>query len=92
MALSGADDGTLRYRVADLEKRTERLERAGAGADHERRIADLEQYKPAVLQERLNSLADDVAALKRAFYTFAFGVVGSAIVFAFTVFALLGRH
>ena len=35
---------------------------------------------------------DDVKALKRAFYTFAFSAVGSAVLFAFTVFSLLGKH
>lgn len=45
----------------------------------------------AVLYERVKNLADDVGALKRAFYTFAIGTVGSAVLFAFTVFALLGK-
>lgn len=64
--------------------------------DVHRRVAELERrdekYDPAVRDERLNALSQDVRALKRAFYTFAFSVVGSAVVFAFTVFALLGRH
>lgn len=64
--------------------------------DLHRRVGSLEQrdekYDPAVRDERLNALSQDVRALKRAFYTFAFSVVGSAVVFAFTVFALLGRH
>lgn len=57
-----------------------------------RRVDRLEALEPAVMAERVSSLSDDVRALKRAFYTFAFSAVGAAIVFAFTVFALLGRH
>lgn len=61
-------------------------------ASLERRVDDLEELRPAVLAERVSNLSTDVQALKRAFYTFAVGTVGSSIVFAFTVFALLGRH
>lgn len=60
-------------------------------ASLERRVDRLEGYDPAVLTERVGNLSDDVKALKRAFYTFAIGAVGSSIVFAFTVFALLGK-
>jgi hypothetical protein len=64
--------------------------------DLHRRIGQLEQrddkYDPAVMDERVKTLSEDFRALKKAFYTFAFSIVGSAVVFAFTVFALLGRH
>lgn len=70
----------LGWRYRDLHKRVRQLE------------ARDEKYDPAVSAERLNTLSEDVRALKKAFYTFAFSVVGSAVVFAFTVFALLGRH
>jgi len=64
--------------------------------DLHRRVGQLEQrdekYDPAVTAIQVQSLREDVRALKRAFYTFAFSVVGSSVVFAFTVFALLGRH
>ncbi len=66
----------LPYRVADLE----------------RRMAEIEKLQPAVLAERLTATSRDVQSLKRAFYAFAFSVVGSAVMFAFTVFALLGKH
>lgn len=79
------------YRLEKVEKTVDQLKQSGAGADHERRIVELERYKPAVMADRMQTLSDDVKSLKRAFYTFAFGVVGSAIVFAFTVFALLGK-
>ena len=58
----------------------------------ERRVDKLEELEPAVVANEVQNLARDVRALKFAFYTFTFGVVGSAIVFAFTVFALLGGH
>lgn len=68
------------YRYRDLHRRVRILEKTD------------ERYEPAVLAERLNSLSDDVRALKRAFYTFAFSVVASAVLFALTVFALLGKQ
>lgn len=58
----------------------------------ERRVDDLEDLRPAVIAERVSNLSTDVQALKRAFYTFAVAAVGSSVGFAFTVFALLGRH
>lgn len=57
-----------------------------------RRVDRLEALEPAVLAERVKALAEEVHALKRAFYTFTFSVVCSAIVLAFTTFALLGKH
>jgi hypothetical protein len=66
------------YRYRDLHRRVNRIE------------AQDEKSDPAVLAERVKLLGDDVRSLKRAFYTFAFSVVGSAVVFAFTVFALRG--
>ncbi len=66
----------LPYRVADLE----------------RRMTEIERLQPAVLAERITATQSDVQSLKRAFYAFAFSVVGSAVLFAFTVFSLLGHH
>jgi hypothetical protein len=57
----------------------------------DKRVGRLEQFEPAVMSQQLRDLDRDVTSLKRAFYTFAFGVVGSAVMFAFTVFALLGH-
>jgi hypothetical protein len=59
---------------------------------HDKRLDHLERFEPAVMTQQLKELDRDVTSLKRAFYTFAFGIVGSAIVFAFSVFALLGGH
>ena len=68
------------YRYRDLHRRVRLME------------ARDEKYDPAVHALKIEALADDVRALKRAFYTFAFSVVGSSVLFAFTVFALLGKH
>lgn len=57
-----------------------------------RRLDEIEATKPQTMAQQLRDLAEDVRSLKRAFYTFAFAVVGSSILFAFTVFALLGKH
>ncbi len=43
------------------------------------------------LTKEVEALTEELASLRRGFYTFAFGVAASAIVFAFTVFALLGK-
>lgn len=61
-------------------------------ADLDRRMKRIEELKPEVMAFEVKETRDDVRALKRAFYTFAFSVVASTILFAFTVFALLGRH
>lgn len=57
-----------------------------------RRVDRLENLEPAVVAQQVKDLADDMRALKKAFYTFAFSVAASSVLFAFTVFALLGRH
>ena len=58
----------------------------------DRRIQNLEDKKIDVLISKVEDLEDENRSLKRAFYAFAFSVVGSAVVFAFTVFQLLGTH
>lgn len=57
-----------------------------------RRLDAIERTKPETMAQQLLDLGDDVRALKRGFYTFAFSTVGAAVLFAFTVFTLLGRH
>lgn len=57
-----------------------------------RRLEAIEATKPETMAQQLKDLGEDVKSLKRAFYTFAFSVVGAAIIFAFTVFSLLGKH
>jgi hypothetical protein len=52
----------------------------------------IDELQPAVMAFELRETRKEVAGLKRALYTFALGVVGSSIIFAFTVFALLGKH
>jgi len=39
----------------------------------------------------VKAIAEEVKSIRRALYTFALSVVGSSIVFAFTVFELLGK-
>lgn len=81
-------NGALRYRVQQLELEQERLR----ARNHEI-VAENASLRLLIqhASDSLEHLEEDVRTLKRAFYTFAFGVVGSAIVFAFTVFALLGH-
>lgn len=57
--------------------------------DLERRVGRVETEKAD--DDDVKSLAEEVKSLRRALYTFALSVVGSAVVFAFTVFELLGR-
>lgn len=56
---------------------------------HRKRVEDMNL--PVAIYE-MRELKSEVRALRRAFYAFAFSVVGSAVVFAFTVFTLLGKH
>lgn len=87
--MSDEQNGTLRYRVEVTEKEQERQrERLHTLAADQAETRLLVQHTA----DQVDHLAEDVRALKRAFYTFAVGTVGSAVVFAFTVFALLGRH
>lgn len=69
----------LAYRIRDFHRRLQILE------------AELDRYELPVIEERLRNLSQDVRSLKTAFYTFAFSAVGAAILFAFSVFALLGK-
>ena len=58
----------------------------------ERRVERIEELEPAVMADRLKTLAAEFSALKRALYTFAFSVLAGVIVFAFTAFSLFGHH
>lgn len=62
------------------------------GRELQRRLGKIEDLEPAVLAAQVAILSAEVRELKKAFYTFAFSVVGAAVLFAFTVFALLGHH
>lgn len=57
-----------------------------------RRLDVLEATKPEAMRVEVRNLSEDVRALKRAFYTFSITTVGAAVLFAFSVFSLLGRH
>ncbi len=64
--------------------------------DLHRRIRDLEaindRYEPAVQAKILKDLVTEVKAVKRALYGLMFVIVAGSVTFAFTVFALLGKH
>lgn len=86
-AAEGAD-GTLSYRVDRIEQEQQlQRERTHSVAAEHGALRLLVQHTT----DEVEHLGEDVRALKRAFYTFAIGTVGSAVVFAFTVFALLGK-
>lgn len=53
--------------------------------DLDSRVRKIEAAEVAVLAERVNYLRNDFAALKHAFYGFAFSVVAGCVLFAFTV-------
>ena len=62
----------------------------------EARVGTLESNKPEVIADRvsnhaqaLQELRDDVQSLKRALYTFALSISGSAIAFAIAVFQVV---
>lgn len=65
--------------------------RAKDAADQlERRVTLVEATKPEVMQATLATLVEDVQSLRRALYTFAFSVVGGALLFAFTAIKVVG--
>ncbi len=70
----------LAYRYRDLHRRVRQLE------------AIDERYDPAVQALLLSNLAKEVNAVKRALYGLMFVIVTGSVTFAFTVFALLGKH
>jgi hypothetical protein len=74
--MESSPQGTLVWRVDELFR-------------WKKRIDDL---KPDVMAFELGELRKDVNALRRALYTFALSVVLAALVFAFSVFALIGHH
>lgn len=70
--------------MTDDEYRIQRIERD---------IAEIQKSKPEVManelshvQRALAEVRDEVRTMKRAFYTFALSVSGSAVLFALTVF------
>lgn len=52
----------------------------------------IDDLKPEVMAYELGELRKDVLSLRRALYTFALSVVLASLVFALSVFALLGHH
>jgi hypothetical protein len=81
----------------DHERRLVALERFNLGVIEEQirqarhDIRNLRTHVDAEVARLFDQLDEEVGSLRRAFYSFAFAVVGSAIAFAFTVFALIGK-
>jgi len=74
-------NGTLSWRVGELERRVERLY----------------NFEPAVVSDRVNEmhtdigqLRDEIRGVRRALWGFALSITGSAVVFAFTAFQVFG--
>lgn len=84
-----ADDATIGYRIGRAEQDIERLWDRKADATV---VAELKKDVEAKADREAHvELRDEVRSLRRALYAFALGTVGSAIVFAFSVFELLGK-
>lgn len=62
------------------------------GRELQRRLENIETLKPEVMSDRIVTALEEIKSLRRSFYTFAFSVVLAAVVFAFSVFSLLGKH
>ncbi len=92
--MNEGENGGVKWWLRNHEERLHKLERIppATAVLEERlgRIGDVPS-KVGVLEERVANLSDDVKSLKRAFYTFAFSVVGGAVIFAFSVFELVGN-
>lgn len=56
----------------------------------ERRLNKIDALQLEVIAERVKEMREEVHGLRRAFYTFAFSVVGSAVIFALT-FSFIGH-
>jgi hypothetical protein len=77
MAANGeADARRLGWEVTQLTRKVERIE----------------AMKLDVIVDRQTEMADDLKSLRRIVVQVGVGIVSSAVVFAFTVFALLGGH
>lgn len=68
-------EGNGNYRLKEIERRLERIE----------------AVKPDVIAAEIVHLSEEVHSLKRAFYSFAFSVVASALLFAATAFQVIGH-
>lgn len=83
---------TLRYRVGKLEEELERQrERIHALAAEHAALRLLMQRVSDQIEHLDERSEMDVRSVKRALYTFMFSVSGAVIVFALSVFTILGR-
>lgn len=70
----------LTYRLNYLHKRVSNVE------------AELEKYDLAVIALKLDQAITGLDTVRRALYGLMFAIVAGSVTFAFTVFALLGKH
>lgn len=81
MPLSGETPNGTYWRIGNLERRVEAIER----------------LRPDVLADRIDNhvrefaeIRDEIRGLRRALYTFALSIAGGAIAFVWTVTQVLG--
>ena len=72
--MSDAPNGTLPYRVTQLERQVEALK----------------ALRPEVVVVQLAELREEVRSMRRALLAFGLSTISAAIIFAFAVFELLG--
>jgi hypothetical protein len=77
------------WRLQDLNRRVENLERNTENLRViEERVKTLQRALDIEVGKKIDHLEGDVVALRRALYTAALGVGGSAILFSATIFAV----
>lgn len=62
------------------------------GRELSRRVERLEALEPAVVANEVKNLAAEVRSMRRSAYMVSISAVSSSLIFAFSVFALLGGH
>lgn len=56
-----------------------------------RRLDAIEATKPETMSAEIKGLREDVQALKRGVYSLAFGIPLASLVFAFSIFQVVGH-
>jgi hypothetical protein len=79
----------VRYQLSELGRRVDNLERNTENLRViEERVKSLQRVLDKEVNRRLNDLDNDVSGLRRALYTAALGITGSAILFSATIFSV----
>ena len=60
-------------------------------ADLQRRVTEIERYRPAVMAEPIQNLRDELRGLKTAVWTVGGGIIVAAMTLAFTILARGGH-